>query len=112
MLVYKIRRSDGLFSMGGSSPDFNKSGKIWKMRGHLTSHLGLAPRRDYVNCKIIEYELVETPVQEIEINEYMDAIHEKRNERERKIKERSDAQDTESRRCQYESLKHEFGDKV
>jgi hypothetical protein len=38
-IVFKIRRSDGLFSMGGANPNFNKVGKIWKQKGHLTSHL-------------------------------------------------------------------------
>ena len=38
--VYKIRRkTDGLFSSGGTDPSFSKKGKIWNARGHVTSHI-------------------------------------------------------------------------
>ncbi len=40
--VYMIRRkSDGLFSSGGMSPAFRKTGKVWSTLGHLKLHLNM-----------------------------------------------------------------------
>ncbi|CAB4131425.1 hypothetical protein UFOVP276_194 [uncultured Caudovirales phage] len=39
MLVYKIRRPDGLFSTGGCEPRFTKAGKTWRSIGHVKTHL-------------------------------------------------------------------------
>lgn len=40
--VYKIRRdSDGLFSTGGTVPNFTKKGKVWTSMGALKGHLTL-----------------------------------------------------------------------
>lgn len=40
--VYKIRKkSDGLFSTGGSRPRFTKKGKVWASIGHIRNHLNL-----------------------------------------------------------------------
>ena len=40
--AYMIRRmSDGLFSTGGASPRFTKTGKIWKNLNNLHNHLAL-----------------------------------------------------------------------
>ena len=70
--AYKIRRRfDGLFSTGGMSPSFNKIGKVWKKLGHFKSHLAqIRPYRDsgigqnfgkeYKDCEVVEYEMVET----------------------------------------------------
>lgn len=39
-VCYKIRDSEtGLWSSGGTSPRFTKSGKAWACRGHLLNHL-------------------------------------------------------------------------
>jgi hypothetical protein len=41
-LVYKIRRkSDGLYSGGGFSPRWGKTGKAWGSLGRLKNHLNL-----------------------------------------------------------------------
>lgn len=66
--VYKIRRkSDGLYSKGGSSPTFSKNGKTWNTIGQLKSHLtlvkdGLCGKPDcdrlaafYHDCNLITY---------------------------------------------------------
>ena len=37
--VYKIRNGQGLFSMGGISPVFNKKGKTWTKLGYVKVHL-------------------------------------------------------------------------
>lgn len=42
MKVYKIRdKNTGLFSTGGVSPKWTKTGKTWSCEGHLKSHLTL-----------------------------------------------------------------------
>ena len=58
-IFYKIkRRSDDLFSNGGSYPKFTKKGKIWRTLGHLRSHLNsVGIRRGfqiYEDCEIVE----------------------------------------------------------
>lgn len=63
-ICYKIkRRSDGLFSNGGSCPKFTKKGKIWRTMGHLRSHLNnVGVRRGfqiYDDCEVIELVLNE-----------------------------------------------------
>lgn len=41
--VYMIRRkTDGLFSTGGSYPEFTKNGKVWNTLGALKNHLRIA----------------------------------------------------------------------
>ena len=56
--IYKIRRrSDGLFSGGGTYPTFSKKGKVWTARGHVTSHLsqfsGGSKNRYYKDCEVV-----------------------------------------------------------
>jgi hypothetical protein len=42
MRLYKIRdKATGLFSTGGMSPSFNKTGKTWRALNHVRSHLTL-----------------------------------------------------------------------
>lgn len=69
MKIYKIQRTtDGLFSLGGNAPKFNKNGKIWKKIGDIKSHLnqGIFYNSynegfydNYKDCQLIEYEIVE-----------------------------------------------------
>lgn len=70
--VFRIRRkSDGLFSTGGTSPKFDSKGKVWKARNHVTSHMtqighqyyNPKKKEDYYHdCEVVEYEIVETEV--------------------------------------------------
>ena len=77
--LYKIRRrSDGLFSIGGSWPRFNKFGKVWSNKGPLHNHIRLTTYYDSINgepvykdCDIIEYEL-----KELKTTNAMDYIYE------------------------------------
>jgi len=41
MTVYKIRNRAGLFSTGGSNPNWTKIGKTWVALNHLNAHLTL-----------------------------------------------------------------------
>lgn len=117
--VYKIRRkSDGLFSMGGSWPRFNKNGKIWKQKGHLTSHLNIVfdnfrnqrhHRDHYDDCEIVAYELIETPVgPPMSIEEYMNILAQKKAEKEEAARKRKTDEELRVRYEQYKKLKKEF----
>jgi len=122
-IVFKIRRSDGLFSMGGSTPGFNKTGKMWTHKGHLTRHLGQLDNRRhhrslkgrpglskvYDDCEIVSYELVETlAATGVTIKDYLAEINQRKDDREAAyIKSRKERQ-TEDRRKQYEILRQEF----
>lgn len=64
MYIYKIRRkTDGLFSSGGTYPTFSKKGKTWTARGHVTSHLSQFGDRKkeqyYKNCEVVRIEIQE-----------------------------------------------------
>jgi hypothetical protein len=117
-IVYKIRRkSDGLFSMGGSTPNFNKTGKIWKKKGHLTSHLsqlwngrgGFGKQHVYIDCEIVPYELSEIQAGPgFTIFEYLEERKRKLDEVEQACKDRHEKWEKEQRRKEYESLKQEF----
>jgi len=114
-IVYKIRRADGLFSAGGSWPKFTKGGKIWKQKGHLTSHLNLmydtysgGTRDHYDDCEIVMYELIETPIGEMSIAGYRASIAQRREERESADQKRRDEWERQERQRQYEQLKKEF----
>ena len=113
-IVYKIRRkSDGLFSGGGTSwVNFSKKGKIWKQQNHLTSHLNQIDRdtrQKYEECEIVCFEIVETPLQDsMTITEYLNERSILQQEKERKAAERYEAMQKEARRKEFEKLKEEF----
>ena len=76
MISFKIRRkSDGLFSTGGTTPKFTKNGKTWSSIGALKNHLNLmnGKRWDsywkqylpinktyYDDCEVVELNITET----------------------------------------------------
>lgn len=74
MIVYKIqRKSDGLYSKGGTSVQFAEKGKTWNARGHVTLHLSQLDKYEkqkYVGCSVVEFEIVETAVDEIPVLEW------------------------------------------
>lgn len=76
--VYKIRRrSDGLFSSGGTYPKFSKKGKVWAARGHVTSHLSQLGDRDrnryYKDCEVVRVEVQYTDVDTTDVFEWKHA---------------------------------------
>ena len=93
--IYKIQRSDGLFSTGGISPDFNKVGKVWKQIGHLKSHIaqivsygsysniGTRMALAYKDCEIAEYEIIKVATMNI-----TDMIVNKQEQHKKRIEER------------------------
>lgn len=96
--VYKIRRKiDGLFSTGGTSPDFSDKGKVWKARGHISSHMkqvgsyySSKTKNDYYrDCEVVTYEVVETEVDTISALDWQESpktIRAKQLQEERRIK--------------------------
>lgn len=124
-IIYKIRRrSDGLFSTGGSTPYFNKNGKIWKQKGHLTSHINQLqhgsgvtsynyshPHQTHVyeDCEIVTYRIAETEVGTNQtILEYVQERKKEKQIKEQKYEERQEERAKQAKRELYEELKKEF----
>jgi hypothetical protein len=76
-IYYKIRRSDGLYSTGGMDPDFQKKGKVWREKHHLSNHLNQCRNVDYIyrNCKVIEFEVIERAPEGPSLQERIAAMH-------------------------------------
>lgn len=75
--LYMIRDPNtGLFSTGGTVPDWNTAGKVWKRRGDLSSHFtnlcgdGRRKYRD-ANAEVVEMEMVITNA--VSVSEYINA---------------------------------------
>jgi len=80
--VFKIRRkSDGLFSTGGTTPTFNKKGKEWKARGHVSSHMkqvgsyySRKTKTDYYSdCEVVTFEVIMNEVEVIPALEWKES---------------------------------------
>lgn len=113
-IIYKIRRkSDGLFSGGGTwMVRFSNRGKIWKQLNHLTSHLNQVDsdtRKQYQNCEIVCYQIVETPVGDaVTISEYISERERLKAEEKQRQQIAREKADKAARRKKYEELKAEF----
>lgn len=76
MKVYRIRDENGLYSTGGTNPDFTKGGKTWNNIGHLKNHLRqffdaggwkrVQPEL-YANAEIVEIEIIESEAKKIPV---------------------------------------------
>jgi hypothetical protein len=104
--MFKIQRSDGLFSSGGENPTWSKNGKIWKQRGHVTSHLGLVSRREYADADVVEYEMTEK--RRVDASEWKLAADDRKEQRRLEAKAMVDAYRKSERRREYQKLKKEF----
>ena len=112
---YKIRRkSDGLFSTGGSSPRFSKQGKSWSSRGNLDRHLGMLlqyPDRhwglpQYEDCEVITFITEVTDYEPVE--KFVAVVAERKQMKKEEYEQRIEERRQETRRQQYEKLKQEF----
>lgn len=73
--LYKIRRkTDGLFSNGGTSPTFSKEGHIWKRKIDVKRHLELFTKPHhktmtledvYRDCEVVCFQLNQKLVQDV-----------------------------------------------
>ena len=73
-MVYKIRRkSDKLFSNGGTKPKFDLVGRYWKTETYLRNHIYGVKEGVYLDCEIVPVEIIETMMFEpISITKYKD----------------------------------------
>lgn len=60
--VFKIRRkSDGMFSSGGTPPKFTKTGKAWANHRTFNQHISQFSQSEladyYENCEILVFDL-------------------------------------------------------
>jgi len=76
---YKIRNIETkLFSTGGSSPSFSKTGKIWYKLGHVKAHITEFHKKiyeyprniSYDNCEIVEVVVSENKLPENSLQIY------------------------------------------
>lgn len=106
--MFKIRRPDGMFSKGGMDPTFSKTGKTWRTMGHVNSHLNQVRGPQYFNCEIVEYEMVEVSTSNVAT--HMNAIRQRKIDKENDRKLRREEFLKSQRRKQYEELKAEFSE--
>lgn len=111
---YKIRRSDGLFSTGGSDPGFNARGKVWWTKGALTSHvknvvLSRYGGEQYFDVEIVEYRVDYEFVAAQTVANYMEERENKKAKEEEERLARKVAAGDEERRRLYIELNQEFG---
>ena len=74
MKLYKIqRKSDGLFSTGGSWPQFTKNGKSWSNIGHVKNHMKQVVKiaECYLDCDLLEVEMTEKTVKKTSLSKYI-----------------------------------------
>jgi hypothetical protein len=119
--IYKIRDPEtGLFSTGGTRPEWHKTGKIWKQLGHLKAHLNQVrtpvsqrrygrPLADYTNAEIVTFEMVETeakPVAELqaEVKQAKQDRETKRQERYRQFKEEQEKAELRKLKAKYPNV--------
>ena len=95
--LYKLRqKSTGLFSSGGSYPQFNQKGKTWTTLSALSGHLGyfgkeIYGRRPasfssrgtitYDDLEIVVLEVRENEVENMPASEYVKGLHERKEKR-------------------------------
>ena len=84
MTIYKIRNKNGLFSLGGTTPSFNKNGKIWKQKNHLNCHLTQVSKKGiYKDCEVICYEFVESAVSSDPVSDWLELCEQRKNDKNR-----------------------------
>ena len=92
-IIYKIRRkSDGLFSSGGTGPRFSATGKVWTTLGALKNHLNLLEKngaRHYQDCEIIPIKVVYRATTALPISDFIEERQRLNQEKQRRIKEES-----------------------
>lgn len=114
MLIYKIKsRKTGQFSKGGADPTFTKKGKIWTNIGHVRTHLNCLTKRGhqvYVDhdAEIIVLELIELPIETIDLQECIQETKDRKQEQEQLRKQKYLMWQMQQKKQQYEQLKKEF----
>lgn len=90
--VYMIRRkSDGMYSVGGSRPFFTKNGKAWTSKAALSNHLALVVEQKhtpYSGCEIVVIVLNSEVSDTFSVSDWLDSIKERRNVRQAEAERR------------------------
>jgi len=82
---YKIRRADGRYSTGGSTPEFTSAGKTWSNVAALHNHFavieefGKRPEKIYHDCSLV----LLTETDHVGIGDYVTAIKQRKVSRHR-----------------------------
>lgn len=123
--LYKLRRkSDGLYSSGGSWIGWSKKGKVWNTLSGISTHIGSdkgefydAPRASYYagqpakqgtkwdDLEIVCLEVRENESDRQEANVYIEGLRQRQKKREEQEKARKARREMESAKVQYERAK-------
>lgn len=106
--MFMIRNKEGLTSTGGMNPQFKKKGKVWTGMGPLRNHLNLVHGHHYVDCDIVEYEMV--AIDTIPVSVELAGSRKRAADRDAERKAARDNYQKEARRREYLRLKREFGE--
>ncbi len=105
--MYKIQqRKTGLFSTGGTIPKWDKNGKIWRMRGHVVSHINQLWKEQlegYIDADVVKFELVPCEIESISM--FVAKAKLRKKEREEREKRQ---QLNNSKRTEIENLESEI----
>lgn len=111
-IMYKIRMADGTFSKGGSWPSFSKTGKVWKRKGDISSHmtqLSGQGRKLYRDRGAEVIELITTVSSATPIDSYLDDVITRAEQRAVDDAARIKKYREEAERAQYLALHKKFG---
>jgi hypothetical protein len=113
--VYRIRDNvTGKFSTGGTTPTWDKKGKVWSTIAHVNSHLALVSNSYYraflypESACVVEYEVTEVETASSYINSWQNAIFDKKLAKEKKRQEQRIEAECIRRRQEFDRLKAEF----
>lgn len=111
-LIYKIRAADGTYAKGGHV-SFNAKGKYWNGAGPLSNHLGsLHPsgleRYRQAGAKVVVLQVIEEPVEEYTIDEWLLGVAERREKREKGWKSRRARLDAERLQARIKDMENEL----
>lgn len=90
--VYKIRdRKTGLYSTGGTWPNWNAKGKVWTTTSAVSNHLGLGGMaKHYQGCEVVEIEVTYKEVAAVSVDDRLQANRNRKAAREQKRKEKAE----------------------
>ena len=114
MLVYKIKSTKtGLFSKGGSTPSFSKTGKVWTNIGHVRNHINVLDNHGHriyreQEVELVTYEIAESIVDVTTLDELLVQQANNQAQRDAERKSRADKWLKEQRLKMYQELQKEF----
>lgn len=118
LVVYRLRsKVTGLYSRGGTSPIFDKKGKIWRNIGHVKNHLNQlnAYHRDRykqldVELQELEFSVSENCISTTSYEDFCAIIAQNKLEKQADRQRRHQAWKEEQERAAYQKLHQKYGD--